>query len=233
MQPQASQTFGIVPSILSADFARLGEQVREVCEAGITRIQVDVMDGMFVPNITMGPLVIDAIRPICQEYNAVVEAHLMIVQPERYLKEFAQAGSDVIMVHVETCAHLHRTVQQIRELGKSPAVVLNPATPLVTLEDILPFVDEVLLMTVNPGFGGQEFIASQLPKISRLRDMLRERGLAERIAIEVDGGIGVRTIKAAVEAGARLLVAGSAVYNKKASVADNVRALQAAVYAAA
>ncbi len=233
MQPQASQTFGIVPSILSADFARLGEQVREVCEAGITRIQVDVMDGMFVPNITMGPLVIDAIRPICQEYNAVVEAHLMIVQPERYLKEFAQAGSDVIMVHVETCAHLHRTVQQIRELGKSPAVVLNPATPLVTLEEILPFVDEVLLMTVNPGFGGQEFIASQLPKISRLRDMLRERGLAERIAIEVDGGIGVRTIKAAVEAGARLLVAGSAVYNKKASVADNVRALQAAVYAAA
>ncbi|MFN8483513.1 MAG: ribulose-phosphate 3-epimerase [Anaerolineae bacterium] len=226
MQPQA---FEIVPSILSADFARLGEQVREVCDAGVTRIQVDVMDGMFVPNITMGPLVIDAIRPICQEYGAVIEAHLMIVQPERYLKEFAQAGSDVIMVHVETCAHLHRTVQQIRELGKSPAVVLNPATPLVTLEEILPFVDEVLLMTVNPGFGGQEFITSQLPKVTRLRNMLRERGL-ERVAIEVDGGISVRTIKAAVEAGATLLIAGSAVYNKKAPVAENIRALQAAVY---
>lgn len=219
--------FEIVPSILSADFACLGEQVRAVFEAGIRRIQIDVMDGQFVPNITMGPLIIEAIRPIANEYDGYFETHLMIVQPERYLADFAKAGSDMLIVHVETCPHLHRTLQQIRELRKSPAVALNPSTPLTAIEEVLGDVDMVLVMTVNPGFGGQAFITSQLDKVRRLRAMLDERGL-QATPIEVDGGVHVPTIAAAVAAGATLLVSGSGVYNKKASVAENVRRLMEA-----
>jgi ribulose-phosphate 3-epimerase len=197
----------IVPSILSADFARLGEQVREAEQAGAGRIQVDVMDGHFVPNITVGPVVLSAIRPYC---SIPIEAHLMIEQPERYIDDFAKAGADFIIVHVETCPHLHRTVQQIRDEGKGVGVALNPSTPLVALEEILEYIDLALVMTVNPGFGGQDFIYSMLPKISRLRATIQQRGL--NCDIEVDGGIHEATIRQAVEAGANLLVAGSAVY---------------------
>ena len=213
----------LVPSILSADFARLGEQVREAEAAGAERIQVDVMDGHFVPNITVGPLIVQAIRP----HTAVLlEAHLMIERPELYIPQFAKAGADLIIVHVEACRHLHRTIQQIRGEGKKAAVALNPATPLVALEEILEYVDMVLVMTVNPGFGGQDFIYSMLPKLKRLRAMLAERGL--ECDVEVDGGIHEATVRPAVEAGANLLVAGSAVYSAPDGVAAAMQRLGAA-----
>jgi ribulose-phosphate 3-epimerase len=221
-------TIQIAPSILAADFARLGEQVRAALEAGARIIHVDVMDGRFVPNISMGPQVVKALRPLADEFGARVETHLMIIEPERYLGDFARAGSDMLIVHVETCPHLNRTVQQIRELGVLPAVTLNPATSLALLEEILPDVEQVLVMTVNPGFGGQEFISSSLDKIARLRDTLQRRGLA-RIAIEVDGGIHAGTIADVARAGATIAVAGSAVFNQQASVAENMRALAAAL----
>jgi ribulose-phosphate 3-epimerase len=218
----------IAPSILAADFARLGEQVRAALEAGARIIHVDVMDGRFVPNISMGPQVVKALRPLADEFGARVETHLMIVEPERYLGDFAKAGTDMLIVHVETCPHLNRTVQQIRELGVRPAVTLNPATPLGLLEEILPDVEQVLVMTVNPGFGGQEFIPSSLDKIARLRDTLARRGLAH-VAIEVDGGIHAGTIADVARAGATIAVAGSAVFGQKATVAENMRALTAAI----
>jgi ribulose-phosphate 3-epimerase len=218
----------IAPSILAADFARLGEQVRAALEAGARIIHVDVMDGRFVPNISMGPQVVKALRPLADEFGARVETHLMIVEPERYLGDFAKAGTDMLIVHVETCPHLNRTVQQIRELGVRPAVTLNPATPLGLLEEILPDVEQVLVMTVNPGFGGQEFIPSSLDKIARLRDTLARRGLAH-VAIEVDGGIHAGTIADVARAGATIAVAGSAVFSQKATVAENMRALTAAI----
>jgi len=197
----------IVPSILSADFARLGEQVQEAATAGAGRIQVDVMDGHYVPNITVGPVVLAAIRP----YSSVsIEAHLMIEHPEAYIHDFAQAGADIIIVHVETASHLHRVVQQIRAEGKGVGVALNPSTPLVDLEEILEYIDMALVMTVNPGFGGQEFIYSMLPKISRLRASIQARGL--HCDIEVDGGIHDANIAAVRRAGADLLVAGSAIF---------------------
>jgi len=206
---------GIIPSILSADFARLGEQVREAEDAGADRIQVDVMDGHFVPNITVGPLVLKAIRP----YTSLpIEAHLMIERPELYVPDFAKAGADYIIPHVETSPHLHRTIQQIRVEGAMAGVALNPSTPLAAIEEILEYVDMVIVMTVNPGFGGQAFIDSMLPKITRLRRTIDERGLS--CAIEVDGGIHEETAARVVEAGATLLVAGSAVYSAK----DGVRA---------
>jgi len=214
----------IVPSILSADFARLGEQVREAAKAGAGRIQVDVMDGRYVPNITVGPVVLAAIRPYCP---VPIEAHLMIEHPELYIHDFAEAGADFIIVHVETCPHLHRTVQQIRDEGKGVWVALNPATPLVALEEILEYIDMALVMTVNPGFGGQEFIYSMLPKISRLRATIRQRGLA--CDIEVDGGIHEATIRQAVEAGANLLVAGSAVYDMPDGVEAAMQRLRSAI----
>ncbi len=213
-----------MPSILSADFARLGEQVREAQAAGAGRIQVDVMDGHYVPNITVGPVVLASIRPYC---TIPIEAHLMIEQPERFIHDFAKAGADVIIVHAETCPHLHRVVQQIRAEDKGVGVALNPSTPLVILEEILEYVDMVLIMTVNPGFGGQDFIYSMLPKISRLRDMIRERGLD--VAIEVDGGIHEATIRQAVEAGATLLVAGSAVYGSPDGVAAAMERLHSLI----
>ncbi len=214
----------IVPSILSADFARLGEQVREAEAGGGGRIQVDVMDGHFVPNITVGPLIIQAIRSYCK---IPIEAHLMIERPELYIPQFAKAGADFIIVHAETCPHLHRVVQQIRSEGKAVGVAINPSTPIVALEEILSYIDMALIMTVNPGFGGQEFIETMLPKIRRLRDLIEERGY--NCDIEVDGGIHDATIASAVNAGANLLVAGSAVYGKSEGVAASIAHLKAAI----
>jgi ribulose-phosphate 3-epimerase len=214
----------IAPSILSADFARLGQQVSEALACGVKRIHVDVMDGHFVPNISMGPHVVKCLKPVVATAGAMLETHLMIEQPERYLADFVKAGSELVTVHVETCPHLHRTVQQIRELGAKAGVTLNPATPLVEIEEVLGDVDLVLVMTVNPGFGGQEFIASTLDKIARLRMMLDERDL-QRVPIEVDGGIHTGTIAAAAKAGAAIAVAGSALFNSRGSVKENIDGL--------
>ena len=214
----------ILPSVLSADFRRLGEQVAEVERAGADRIHIDVMDGRFVPNITVGPLVVEAIR---HGTNLPLDVHLMIVEPERYLDDFAAAGADIILVHQETCPHLHRTIEQIKNLGKQAGVVLNPATPLATLEEVLPAVDQVLLMSVNPGFGGQRFIAESIDKIRRLHDLLGERGSSA--AIEVDGGIDQTTVPQVAAAGATLLVAGSAIFNAPGGPAEGVRRLRASL----
>ncbi len=217
-------TVGIVPSILSADFTRLGEQVREAEAAGAQRIQVDVMDGHFVPNITMGPMILEAVRRCT---TLPVEAHLMISNPEKYIEDFARAGADIIIVHQEVSPHLHRIIQQIKAEGKMAAIALTPSTPVFMLEDILSLLDMVLIMTVNPGFGGQEFIPETLPKITRLRQVLEERGL--QCDIEVDGGIHERVVPQVVHAGANLLVAGSAVYNDRESVAQAIARLRSAI----
>ncbi len=210
------------PSILSADFARLGEHVREAEEAGADLLHIDVMDGHFVPNITIGPLVVRALRPVT---GLPLHVHLMIEQPERYIDDFARAGADLITVHVETCPHLHRTLQQIREVGALPAVTLNPATPLSSLSEVLAMVDTVLIMTVNPGFGGQELIPATLDKVRRLRQMLDERGL--RCTIEVDGGVNEETIRSVVEAGADSLVMGSAIFSSPFGVRGAIEGLRA------
>jgi ribulose-phosphate 3-epimerase len=212
----------IAPSILSADFARLGAHVKEAEMAGVDYIHVDVMDGHFVPNITIGPLIVKALRPVTA---LPLDVHLMIKQPERYLADFAEAGADILTVHVETCPHLHRTIQHIKELGVKAGVTLNPATPLVTLEEVLPEVDQVLIMSVNPGFGGQSYIPGSTAKIARLRAMLD--AINSPAELEVDGGINTTTVKEIVAAGATVLVAGSAIFNQRASVADNVQLLRA------
>jgi len=217
-------TIGIVPSILSADFTRLGEQVREAEEAGAQRIQVDIMDGHFVPNITMGPLVVEAVRR-CTKLP--LEDHLMISNSETYIEEFAKAGADVIIVHQEVSPHLHRIIQQIKAAGKMAGIALTPSTPVIMLEDILSMLDMVLIMTVNPGFGGQNFIPETLPKIARLRQVIEQRGLD--CDIEVDGGIHESIVPLVVQAGANLLVAGSAVYNERESVAQAIARLQNAI----
>jgi ribulose-phosphate 3-epimerase len=214
----------VVPSILSADFARLGEQVAEAQAGGADRLQIDVMDGRFVPNITVGPLVVAAVR---RQTTLPLEAHLMIVEPERYVPDFAEAGADVIIVHQEVSIHLHRTIQQIKGLGKKAGVAINPATPLAVLQEILNDVDLVLCMTVNPGFGGQEFIPSMLSKISRLRAMIQQHGA--NCDLEVDGGIHAETAPLVVQAGANVLVAGSAVYGDPGGVADGIAKLRAAI----
>jgi ribulose-phosphate 3-epimerase len=221
-------TVKIAPSILSSDFARLGEQVREAIDGGGDFIHVDVMDGHFVPNMTVGPLVVAAIRPITQAAGVPMDVHLMMEKPERLIPDFAQAGASSLIVHVETCPHLHRTVQHIKEHDVRAGVTLNPATPLVSLEEILPYVDLVLIMSVNPGFGGQSYIPTSTQKIARLRHMLDEKGLAH-VDILVDGGVEPENAAEIAGAGATVLVSGSAIFNKKASVAENIAALRAAV----
>ncbi|QCR31753.1 ribulose-phosphate 3-epimerase [Lysinibacillus sp. SGAir0095] len=207
----------IAPSILSADFAKLGQEVKEVEAAGAELIHIDVMDGHFVPNITMGPIVVEALRPITK---LPLDVHLMIENPDNYIEQFAKAGADYISVHVEACRHLHRTIQLIRSLDVKAGVVLNPHTPIESIQHILEDIDFVLFMTVNPGFGGQKFISSVVPKIEALSRIIKERGLD--IEIEVDGGITAETIGDCAKAGATLFVAGSAIYNKE----DRAKALQ-------
>ena len=198
----------ISPSILSADFARLGEEIRAIDAGGADYIHIDVMDGHFVPNITIGPLVIDAVRKVTAR---PLDVHLMIEGPDRYIADFAQAGADLITVHQEAVPHLHRTIQLIKSLGKKAGVSLNPATPVSTLDVILDDLDLVLLMSVNPGFGGQSFIPATLAKISALRQRIEERGLG--VEIEVDGGVKADNIGRIAAAGADVFVAGSAVFS--------------------
>lgn len=197
----------IAPSILSADFARLGDEIKAIDAGGADYVHVDVMDGHFVPNITIGPLIVAAIRPVT---DLPLDVHLMIENPDQYIPEFAKAGADIIVVHAEATNHLHRTVQLIKSLGKKAGVSLNPATPLSVLEMILPDIDLALLMTVNPGFGGQSFIENCLPKITELRRMIDRLGLP--IELEVDGGVKVDNIEQIAVAGADVFVAGSAVF---------------------
>lgn len=215
----------IAPSILSADFSRLGEQVEESLQAGVRRIHIDVMDGHFVPNLTMGPLVVEALRPLAQRFDAVMEVHLMIEHPDHFLSDFSHAGATAMTVHLEACPHLHRTVHNIRELNAQPGVALNPATPIVLLDDILPEIDVALLMSVDPGFGGQKFIASTVEKVARLRDVLVKRRL-ERVEIEVDGGVGESNIAELARAGMTIAVAGTSVFSGRRSVTENIRVLR-------
>jgi ribulose-phosphate 3-epimerase len=214
----------LAPSILSADFARLGEQVKEAEKAGADRIHVDVMDGHFVPNITIGPVVVQSLRPVTR---LPLETHLMISDPDLYLEDFARAGSDSLLVHWEGNNNLHRTVQRVKALGKRAGLVINPATPSSVLEEILQDVDQVLVMTVNPGFGNQHFIHTTLPKISRVREMIEQ--INPNCDLEVDGGIDPTTAPLAVEAGANVLVAGSAIFGAKDGIAAATQRLRAAV----
>ncbi len=213
----------LAPSILSADFARLGEQVAEAERAGADRIHVDVMDGHFVPNISMGPVIVKSLRPVTR---LPLETHLMISDPDFYLEAFAEAGSDALLVHWEGNHNLHRTVQRVKALGKRVGVVINPATPAAVLEEILPDVDQVLVMTVNPGFGQQRFLETTLPKIRRVREMIEK--VKPGCDVEVDGGIDATTAPLVVKAGANVLVAGSAIFGHRQGVAAAMSRLRAA-----
>jgi ribulose-phosphate 3-epimerase len=213
----------IAPSILSADFARLGEQVKAVEAAGVDRIQIDVMDGRFVPNITFGPLAVRALRPLTK---LALEVHLMVEPPEDFIETFARAGADTLIVHQESTPHLHRAVQMIHDLKKKAGVALNPSTPAGAISEVLGNVELILVMTVNPGFGGQEFIPETLGKIRQVRRALEERGLNSEV--EVDGGIHEQTAPQVVRAGADVLVAGSAVFDAEDGVVAAIRRLEKA-----
>lgn len=214
----------IAPSILSADFSRLGEQVAEAEAGGADAIHIDIMDGAFVPNITMGPMIVQAIRPWT---TLPFDLHLMIANPERYIADFASAGADTITVHAEACVHMHSVIQQIRAAGKRPSVAISPATPISALEEVIADLDQALVMTVNPGFGGQAFIEAMLSKISRMRALIDERGLSADL--QVDGGISATTAPAVARAGANVLVAGSAVYNDRMSVAESIARIRRSI----
>jgi ribulose-phosphate 3-epimerase len=214
----------IAPSILSADFARLGDQVKEADQAGADYIHVDVMDGHFVPNLTIGPVVVECLRPFTR---LPLDVHLMIQDPGRFIPDFAKAGANILTVQQEACTHLHRVVEQIKEHDVRAGVAINPATPIVMLEEILAFIDLVLVMTVNPGFGGQSFIPTMPRKIAAMREMIDRRGA--QVELEVDGGIHAETAPIAVKAGAQVLVAGSAIFKEGESVAQTLRQLRASV----
>jgi ribulose-phosphate 3-epimerase len=213
----------LAPSILSADFARLGEQIDEVARAGADYIHVDVMDGHFVPNITIGAPVVAAIRPVT---SLPLDVHLMIEHPEQYISDFVNAGADIITVHVEACPHLRKTIRTIKELGVKAGVSLNPPTPLSAIEEFLPHVDLVLVMSVNPGFGGQSFIPETVPRIANMRKMLDDRGLSAEL--EVDGGITADNAPDIVKAGANVLVAGNSIFRAKEGIGRAMRRLREA-----
>lgn len=213
----------IAPSILSADFSRLLEHVKEVENAGVEYLHVDVMDGHFVPNISFGAPILNALKG---KTNLFMDVHLMIETPDRYIEDFVKAGADLINVHVEACTHLHRTIQLIKSFGVKAAVTLNPATPLNVLDEILPELDMVLLMSVNPGFGGQSYIQATTDKIKRLKQMIIDRNPS--CEIEVDGGVNLKNVKEVVDAGADVVVAGSAIFNTD-NIANTVKAFRAAL----
>jgi ribulose-phosphate 3-epimerase len=221
---RAERRVKIAPSILTADFARLGEQVAEATRAGADRIHLDVMDGVFVPSLSFGPLVAKAVR---SSTDLPLYVHLMVVQPEKLIDAFAKAGADSLIVHVEACPRLQRTIQQVKAAGTKVGVTLNPATPLSAVEEALPYADELLVMLVNPGFAGQALIPDAIEKVRRARRMLDESGLHMELA--VDGGVNAETAPKLVEAGATVLVAGSAVFNEREPVADAIRRLRTSV----
>ncbi len=214
----------LAPSILSADFSRLGEQVAEATRAGADYIHVDVMDGHFVPNITIGASVVASLRTWT---HLPLDVHLMIERPDCYISQFASSGANILTVHVEACSHLHKTIQSIKELGIKVGVALNPATPLSTIDEVMSQVDLILVMSVNPGFGGQTFIAESLSKISRLRKILDDKNLA--IELEVDGGINIDNAHSIVEAGANVLAAGNSVFKAKEGINESLRRMREAI----
>ncbi|HAY77564.1 MAG TPA: ribulose-phosphate 3-epimerase [Gemmatimonadetes bacterium] len=213
----------IAPSILSADFARLSDEIGGIEEGGAEWVHVDVMDGHFVPNITIGPLIVDAAR---RSTNLPLDVHLMIENPDHYVEAFVKAGADIVTVHQEACTHLHRTIQKIHELGAKAGVAINPGTSLEAIRDVLPYLDLLLVMSVNPGFGGQSYIEASTAKLGRARAMLEEVG--SDAELEVDGGVGVSNVEEIVNAGASVVVAGSAVYGHPDGAAAGVRAIRSA-----